>query len=431
MYPYRSILAARAVLSFRCTDTACLEHCCGGWDIALDKSRYQTLKQHMAGNEQDKARFQTSVHINDPDSQTAFAVIHRGEEDGLCPFLEPDGLCYLHRRFSQETLPSICESYPRRSSLVNERLEVVGDFSCPEMVRGYLCDPHGADMEPADEITPPSRQPTQRIQCRDHQSPYLRIFEESRTALQTLLCDRRFSMASRLFQLAVQTHQLDPFFHLETTLTDEPKMRRALNQIIHLPEERVTLDREFQELEADPLPGIQLLSALLDATVSPERDDSYQRLLQKVFIQLGAQAAENDKGITAEQLWSQHSRRAQRWESLFGTQIDGYLERYAVTHLHAEWCVHSVNLGLYVKNLVLRIAMVRFLLFNHPRLCVAIKGGLPSEEMVKELEECAVEVFVSFSRTIAHNRVLLQGLEEDLREGGLQTLGHTLSLIAI
>ncbi len=429
-----NVCAMRAVKAFRCTGPDCPDHCCQHWDITLDQSRHAALKHQLAHNERDRVLFQKAVQPLEPTTTQAeeptrpCAGIRMVPGSGLCPFLQQDRLCEIHHRFGETHLPIICDSFPRKSALLNGRLEITGAFSCPEMVRLYLTEKDATHLEPACGILIPSRPPAQCLDRRDYEdNPYLSHFETCRSALRNLLEDRRFSLASRLFQLAFMADRLTPHFYLTSTGTDEAPFFQILDAMKPQSEQRPGLDQAFKEMQSPAIAGVQLLSGILDATITTQTEDGYQQLLQQVFAQFVPPVGEST--LQPERIWALHKARTKHWEPRLGSLLDLYLERYAVNHLYAEWYLHADHLAIYVQNLAIRIAMIRFLLLNHPQLG-ACEGQPPSRQK-EQLLEVAIVVIKEISRTLAHNRPLMVALERDLREGGMQNLEYTVQLIMI
>jgi hypothetical protein len=77
--------------------------------------------------------------------------------------------------------------------------------------------------------------------------------------------------------------------------------------------------------------------------------------------------------------------------------------------------------------MVLRVAILRFLLLSHPRAEAAAACEQPCERQ-RRLDALAVEVFFSFIRTVEHDDRFLLTLAEALWQE-MPTLSQSLSLL--
>jgi lysine-N-methylase len=133
--PYRPTYAA----AFRCIGSECEDHCCGDWDIPLDKATHAKYKQFPP--ERLGAVVSNFVFVNEigaPDG--LFAHIHRAPS-GLCPFFGADRLCGIQKEYGAQLLSATCSVFPRSLSQVEGRMEGSLSLSCPEAARNVLLDP--------------------------------------------------------------------------------------------------------------------------------------------------------------------------------------------------------------------------------------------------------------------------------------------------
>src|ERR1700722_6741612 len=132
---YRPTYAA----AFRCIGSDCEDHCCGDWDIPLDKSTYAKYKQfppEKLGSV--VSNFVLVNEIGAPDG--LFAHIYRAPS-GLCPFFGTDHLCGVQKEYGPQLLSATCSVFPRSLSHVEGILEGSLSLSCPEAARNVLLNP--------------------------------------------------------------------------------------------------------------------------------------------------------------------------------------------------------------------------------------------------------------------------------------------------
>jgi lysine-N-methylase len=135
----RSILTFDYLPAFACTNSACEEICCTGWEICIDR---ETLELY---DQLDDAtltplfcsaieRYQLSE--SNPAKSAAFK---RDPHSGCCAFLTGRKLCLIHERLGEYYLASACQRYPRQDSLVDGMRERSLTLSCLPAARLVLC----------------------------------------------------------------------------------------------------------------------------------------------------------------------------------------------------------------------------------------------------------------------------------------------------
>lgn len=111
---------------FRCTAGACEDTCCGGWNISVDKG---TLRNYRKVRGSFGKKLKKSVDF------------HTGSlrmNNGICAFLDTEGLCEIQRTLGEGSLCRTCRIYPRHMEDYGERREYMLMLSCPEAVRLVL-----------------------------------------------------------------------------------------------------------------------------------------------------------------------------------------------------------------------------------------------------------------------------------------------------
>jgi hypothetical protein len=234
---------------------------------------------------------------------------------------------------------------------------------------------------------------TEEAQARE---PELAAFATRRAQVLSLLARREFPLASRLFFVA--------YFADRQSISDE------LLQPLHEQLQQATLDAT---LTATIL--IVILGARLATRVPP----NFRRLLDSTvggdLRHVGATPAGDTladlRALGPGRLWSVH--RARRFDD---ARIEAYLERYCRHFFHGDWYLRSPSLLVHLNSLLVRLAVLRWLLFAHP----AVKTD-PSA--------AAVEVVYSFSRAVEHSDELSQTIIRALTETKTTTIAHAATLL--
>lgn len=118
---------------FQCKAGSCQHTCCRGWDIDIDDVTAD-IYQHLDGPLGEAIR----QHIAEGPEGWHFCLT----ADGNCPFLRPDGLCYLIRKGGDNILCDICALHPRFFQVITDKSgqdrELGGVGLCCEAAAGLL-----------------------------------------------------------------------------------------------------------------------------------------------------------------------------------------------------------------------------------------------------------------------------------------------------
>ena len=126
--------------AFRCIGASCEGHCCGEWNIPVDRNTYERYRQFP--REKLGSLVSQFVILNRRGQpEGLFATINLQTTSGLCPFFGEDYLCRIQKEYGPQLLASTCSIYPRSLSQVAGKLEASLSLSCPEAARNVLLDP--------------------------------------------------------------------------------------------------------------------------------------------------------------------------------------------------------------------------------------------------------------------------------------------------
>jgi lysine-N-methylase len=263
-------------------------------------------------------------------------------------------------------------------------------------------------------------------------TPYRQYLDDIRATAFQLLSLRAYPMSTRLFLLAYLGHRTARFFHKSIASLDEARLAAAIGDVTR-PE---TVERWHRELAGMQVPEV-LAAQLVTQTINERlraQGGVFHALIQSIVAGYGDDAATavDEQGravVPVERLWAAFAARREFWREALPGRIDLYFENYAKNFWMREWYVSSEDLLLHTLRLLIRVAMLRFLLFGHPALEAA--RALPIEARTEVLDRAAVEVFYKFSRDIEHDGAFLSALEASLVEHGFQTFSHAAFLALV
>lgn len=109
---------------FSCIADECIDTCCAGWQIAIDKETIEKYKNIKGGY---IWKVMTGVDWEND--------CFRQDNEGRCAFLNSDNLCDLQINEGHEGLCKTCREYPRHTEEFEGVREITLSASCPEVAR--------------------------------------------------------------------------------------------------------------------------------------------------------------------------------------------------------------------------------------------------------------------------------------------------------
>jgi lysine-N-methylase len=401
---------------FRCIGPECEASCCSsGWTINIDEPHYHELDRAMRGSPQDRARFLRAVRLEADAQRTAprYALMVL-DERGRCRLLDGDGGCSVHRRFGESVLPNTCAIYPRKISVAHQHIELAGSLSCPEVARQLFREADATTIDPLDPSTLRNRA-TQKVPY-DSPDVYDQHLDDVRATIVGLLENERYPLASRLFFVGWFAEQTRDAFHRGAGLEGID----ALADAIETASDETTLaswHHAFTSLQVTtPLAGRVIAGALKDRVEEALAYEPFRELVRGCYASLGAHVV--DGALTLDSAATYAAYVAAR-DARDGPAIDAMLTRYAIDYWLKDYYTGSHDLAIHANKLVLRIALLRFLLFTHPQY--------DALDPAKTL----VEVTYKLSRAVEHDHDFADNLDTLLARLDITSLAHAMFLMKV
>jgi lysine-N-methylase len=414
----RAAITARYLTRFRCLGGDCEDTCCQGWQIPLDRRQYLILEAAMDGTPAEREELRAGVELERGGDDQHHARL-RMRADGTCSFLLPERLCSIQRRYGEQALPAVCSTYPRLVARAGERAEVWGALSCPELARQCLLHEDAVDVVDAPADVTPRWEPARVLA--EPAAPYDRHLDDIRAAGLALLA-LDCPVSTRLFLLAYLGKETAAFFRKDAADVDGARLAATIAHV-QAPETVERWQRELGNLPPPRALTANLVSQLIGAQAEVQVE-SFRRLVDDVL------AGYQDGGqLSPAALWSAHARRRDQWLALVPGRIERYFENYARNFWLREWHTTAIDLQAHARRLLVRAAVLRFLLFGHPAL--AALQALEGAHRREALDRTAVEVFYRFSRAVEHQGSFLERIAATVVEDGLQTFAHSTFLTLV
>ena len=121
------------VNKFKCLGSECIDTCCQGWMISIDKkthNKYQGIEIDGVN------KINKFLKIWDKPTERHYSAI-KMDKSGYCPFLGKDKLCGLQKKYGESYLSETCNRFPRREIDFASNKFTTLKLACPEAAR--LC----------------------------------------------------------------------------------------------------------------------------------------------------------------------------------------------------------------------------------------------------------------------------------------------------
>jgi len=428
-------VALRYMQRFQCIGSACEDNCCcQPWRVTLDQKDYARLKRTLSGSQPEREWFARGCRRSrkQEPGRSDYAALQK-RRDGACVFLGADQLCSIHATRGAAELPKVCATYPRIVSRLPDRLELAGTLSCPEAARLCLLAEDGVEL---DEVDPRGWEgllvhTSQPARSRD---PYVRYFLPVRDAFLGLLAAREYPLASRFFFAACLAQRLGAFFFKRAPPFQGARLFRELTRF-RTPSTLARLDRKLASREAPAGLPFALVQQILLAALTLRPAPRFAALLEQVYAPYlreespDARLGRGTRTLLGGELWEDYRARRDRWERRLGDRIALYLGNYAANYWMKECYTGAPDLLTHCLRLQVRVAMLRFLLFEHPAIRAVVGDDAPERGEQPLLDRIVVEVIYTFSRAIEHTPAFLHEVHKVLRRNGIRRLDHAVQLL--
>jgi lysine-N-methylase len=411
---------------FQCIGTACEHTCCGGWRVHVDQAHYTRLRDVMERSAAEQAEFARSVEpVPEPDADPEYHATIRMRPDGNCSFLENDQRCSIQRRYGEDPLSNMCAIYPRDIARIDQQIEVTATLSCPEAARQCLLFEDAVELEEIDPQLLP-RPHVLRSLDTNGADPYVEHFDGIRARILDLLSSSRYPLATRLFCVAYLAKRITPFFSQNATEFDRVRLGEELGRF----DELAFCDELHRQFTAIEIPGEQAFK-VIEVIVTARLQvhiPYFRQLVTDALSSYGGGPGHIDPARV--ELWSAYQRRREYWTTAHAAALDRWFVNYCKNYWLRDWYVQSPDLVVHTQNLLIRLAILRFLLFSDPRLQAMVDpASRDTSRTLGTLEATAIDVIHKVVRALEHDPSFLRRVQDALEAEDFRSFAHLVLLL--
>ncbi|MBI3771594.1 MAG: flagellin lysine-N-methylase [Gammaproteobacteria bacterium] len=429
-------IALRYTQAFHCIGPECPDTCCKSWKIPLEKEALKKWQKILSEDE-----LAQTVEKYSDNKNPAFVAKIKLSADGNCQLLNNRGLCSIHEKYGEEYLPHICKTYPRALRSVRGHYELSMSMACPEVARLGLLNSTATDLVSFDagDLIKHGFASSQRS---TKEAPiYFKSLDSVRDIMLYIFSMREITVQQRLFVAAWFSQKISVFININSKKFNEEELLHQLEELSSpgvLPE----LCAQFQGFPESCEFALPIVRGILFQRLHTK--DTIGALMGEVMGTYGFEYSRYDEDGrhyiemkstqgSAEERFAEivpvYLSRRNRVQQKYGQKIDIYLENYCRQYLVLNLFVDFESPYAQMKDLVVRLAVIRFLFYSHPGLDRLLDNENVQPGDFEILDKVIVDVVYKFSRGIEHAYGFLQKIYDELEQLEMNELHHYVLLM--
>lgn len=383
--------------NFVCMAANCIETCCGGWgNICIEEATYRKYQQV---EDPEFCRMAEKYIVKTGDEKAAregkpYAFI--ALQQGACPFLLPEKLCYIQANFGEEALSITCDMFPRSYNQCNETLQRSLDPSCPEAAKHILLNRQGiAFVEKVETVSVRNKllpgideASATNIVCQNFRRVQKKCIE--------ILQDRRHCLDDRMLLLSAFCENLDEFAGMEKTKAEFTACMEAWENTALYPD---LLQEIRSSMQTNVSLQFEALHILLNHSLQGDCTPVF-----KECVNICRQGLQLEPEILSSS-WQRYEAAAVLYEKK--TEMHAYmLENYLVNMFFKDLFPVGAQLNAFFdEQSIRRIHMIFVIKYTIVRLLMT---GMAAYYKGRWNPGHVIKVIQSFEKTIGHNLNFLQ-----------------------
>jgi len=407
----KTLIAAEYMTRFRCIGPDCEDTCCQGWRVNLTKEDFEKIR--AIGDTQGDPRIDAALREKPEHEQVFYNWGYLQHGEGCaCPMMDA-GWCLLHRDHGERSLPVVCATFPRMILERDDRVELHGRLSCPEIARLSLL----AEQPPALVAEQPDLPEIFETQVRadDNHGHYQRGLDTVTRFCDELLRLETYPLEARLYFVIYLGKRADAY--LRQGVANDPDAR--LTRLIERMRDPAFQQKLAGEWGAVPEPDDRVLSLLfgvLGAHLDGPHNQRYNAFRQRMLTRLTE--GRDPTVMSMDTLRARFLTHKLNVVAHCADRLRGYDRNFAHTWFGQAFYLGDPTLMVPIKKFLLYRAMTRLLFFLHP-------------EVTQDPDAAFVACVQTFMKTMDANLYLLRPTLEQLEKLGLDRVGSLASFLRV
>lgn len=385
---------------FQCIANECMDSCCIGWNVYIDKKSYNKYKKTSGefGKLLDKNISKNRINNNDLNYGKMKLIL------GKCPFLNEDSLCDIYINLGENSLGNTCKTYPRLINKYEEICEKNLTLSCPEVARLMVNMKGKFSFELNDEVIP------------EDEKDYINKNSTIDKSLYNFLWEVR-----SFFIEVVQFREIDLWKRLLFITLSEAKFQKLIKEFNYknLPEVIKMLKDTITNIEfitsldhtIHSVPKVKSLMIDTIITLRTQKritNSKFKSFLSDFVILLQESNYENDNDYS---LLDEKEREF----NIYFKGKEYILENYIVYNLYRNFmnAINSKDIHEIIVKMIIEYSIIKKLLLA--------RWNVNNKQLE---DDDIIDALYSFSRTIEHDNVYIKEIYKSIKKAGYDTMAY-------
>lgn len=387
---------------FQCIANKCIDSCCIGWKVDIDKKSYKKYKK-LTGE------FSKEINESISRNRSSNTDLQYGKmklNNNRCKMLNEDNLCDLYVTLGENYLCNTCKMYPREINKYQEIYERNLSMSCPEVAR-YIVKMKEKFSFNIEEETLSDLDKAYIFNNKKDENLY-NLLWESRILAMEVIQFKEIDLWKRIVFLKLIVDKVQ-------NRIDESNYNNYL-ELLNILRSEITNVNVINSLDKIPsLLDIKLkfIQSILQAKNNQgSNNEKYSNLIEEynaLFEQVNT-----DENIldSIEKKEKEFNTYLKDKENILENLLIYLIYKYFMTALNTKDLNRATNKIIIIYTTIKALLLARYNKNN------------------KELrEEDFVEVFYIFSRVVEHNSVFLNELYKNIKEAGYDNINYVTILV--
>ena len=415
--------------SFQCVGGVCRQSCCSSWNITLSKEEFKKTKKALQSDTVKEIFSNAFLPMSGNSLQKTNTYKMRLKENGDCPFLDEQRLCWIYRDCGPQIMSRTCRIFPRFNIMYDKkRLDCALTIGCEEVVRLLLEEKEGFLLQTEEkEISFEELNEYESISPLTFiKKPLLKEYYTVRGLLLGVLQNREYDMGERMILLGIALQKIDAM-DKENKIEEVAKYIDHFLRSMNAPENKKIYQQFFEKIQRDVrLRALNTLTKYYSVwNLNYLKKDIKKKIFDRIdvdmrFFASQQQKTEDDKIILDRMKYHFDGEKyAQAEEYFLNWQKENahVLENIIVALAWQKKLPFAYGKDIW-KNYCAFALMYSIFRFN---LAMFITEDTTHEDMI--------DCIVTTARSILHNDENTKKLEDELEDTQSNTLAHMAMLV--
>ena len=383
---------------FNCIANKCIDSCCIGWNVYIDKNIYKKYKKVRGVFGKKLSNSINRIKLNGNDLSYGKIKL----KNNICPMMNEEKLCDVYINLGEEYLCNTCKVYPRNINKYGEIYERNLTMSCPEVARYFV--KHKGDF-------------------------YFNMDDEELSDLDkhyivNKICDK--NLYNLLWDARILTVEIIQFKEIEIW------KRIVLSKILCDKVQVIINENNYENYQSllnnfkNEIVNVDTIKSLDKITIVPGIKMSFtQTILQlrnnigiknekylKLIYEYNELVKKNNSGILMIEIENEFDGFLSEYNNIMENLLVYLIYKYFMRALYTK------NLEVEISNIIISYAVIKMLL---------LARWYKNNKILNE--EDFVEVFYVFSRVIEHNNGFLDRLYNNIKDAGYDSVAYMTILV--